>query len=239
MKTLITGASGALGQAIARRLARDGHEVWIHYSTGRKAAETLLRDIEAGGGKGRLLQLDLRSSTDIDERLYPLLSKEGPLDALVNNAGIASEGYMMMLPEERWTDVMEVNLNGFFRVTRACLKGMVQNRAGRIVNVGSLAGAKGTVGQVAYAATKAGLEGATRALAVEMARWNILVNTVAPGPLDQGMGSAEQHEKLIKEIPLGRLGRVEEVAGAVAFLCSEDATYITGQVIPVNGGMGM
>ncbi len=239
MKTLITGAGGALGQAIARRLAADGHEVWIHYSTGRDAAEKLLRDIEGAGGQGRLVQLDLRSSADIDDRLFPLLSKEGPLDVLVNNAGIAGEGYMMMMPEERWTEVMEVNLNGFFRVTRACLKGMVQNRAGRIVNVGSLAGAKGTVGQVAYAATKAGLEGATRALAVEMARWNILVNTVAPGPLDQGMASAEQHEKFIREIPLGRLGKVEEVAGVVAFLCSDDATYITGQVIPVNGGMGM
>jgi NAD(P)-dependent dehydrogenase (short-subunit alcohol dehydrogenase family) len=116
---------------------------------------------------------------------------------------------------------------------------MVQKRGGRIITIGSLAGAKGAIGQTAYAAAKAGLEGATRSLAMEMARWNILVNTVAPGPLDDGMASPEQHEKFIKEIPLGRLGRVEEAAGAVAFLCSDDATYITGQVISVNGGMGM
>jgi len=145
----------------------------------------------------------------------------------------------MLLPDNDWSEVIDVNLGGFFRVTRACLKGMVTKRAGRIVNVGSLAGERGNVGQVAYAASKAGLAGATRALALEMARWNILVNVVSPGPLEVGMAADMDTDTLLKEIPLGRLGRAEEVAGVVSFLCSDDASYITGQVIPVNGGMGM
>jgi 3-oxoacyl-[acyl-carrier protein] reductase len=238
-KALITGASGALGRAVAGRLAADGYEVWLHYSKNKDAADALLLSIEEAGGKGLLVQFDIRNQAEIDANLLPLLSRQGPIDVLVNNAGVPSEGYMMMMPEARWEEVIEINLTGFFRVTRACLKGMVQKRGGRIITIGSLAGAKGAIGQTAYAAAKAGLEGATRSLAMEMARWNILVNTVAPGPLDDGMASPEQHEKFIKEIPLGRLGRVEEAAGAVAFLCSDDATYITGQVISVNGGMGM
>ncbi len=238
-KALITGASGALGRAIAERLATDGFFVWLHFAKNEAAAADVLAAVEQAGGLGRLVQFDVTKPDEIEQRLVPLLSKEGPVDVLVNNAGIPSEGYMMMMPDARWEDVININLNGFFRVTRACLKGMVQQREGRIVNIGSLAGQKGTVGQSAYAASKAGLEGATRVLAHEMARWNILVNTVAPGPLDDGMASKEQHEKFIKEIPLGRLGRVEEAAGAVSFLCSKDASYITGQVIAVNGGMGM
>jgi 3-oxoacyl-[acyl-carrier protein] reductase len=146
---------------------------------------------------------------------------------------------MMMLPDDRWDEVVDVNLSGFFRVTRACLKGMVQKRGGRVINIGSLSGEIGNIGQVAYAASKAGLNGATRALAKEMARWNILVNTVSPGPLDVGMASEIDEDKLKEVIPLGRLGRAEEVAGVVSFLCSDDATYITGQVIQVNGGMGV
>ncbi len=238
-KVLITGAAGALGQAIAFRLAEDGYEVWLHYSKNREGVISLLRAIEEKGGVGKTIGFDIRSQQQIDSELLPLLSKEGPLDILVNNAGIPSEGYMMMMPEDMWEAVIDTNLTGFFRVTRACLKGMVQKRSGRVINIGSLAGAKAAIGQSAYAAAKAGLEGASRALAQEMARWNILVNTVAPGPLDNGMASTEQHEKYIKEIPLGRLGRTEEVAGVVSFLCSKDASYITGQVISVNGGMGM
>jgi 3-oxoacyl-[acyl-carrier protein] reductase len=238
-QALITGASGALGRAVSLRLARDGFDVWLHYAKNRQAAENLLLAVKEQGGTGRLVQFDIRNQSQIDDVLIPLLSENGPLDVLVNNAGIPSEGYMMMMPASMWEEVISVNLTGFFRVTRACLKGMMQKRSGRIINIGSLAGAKGTVGQTAYAAAKAGLEGATRALAQETARWNILVNTVAPGPLDDGMASADQHEKFIQEIPLKRLGRPEEAAGAVAFLCSEDATYITGQVISVNGGMGM
>ena len=238
-KALITGSTGALGSAIARRLSADGFEVWLHHRGKRDVAESLLAEIQTIGGYGRVLQFDLTKSEELDAVLYPALSAFGPVDVLVNNAGTASEGYMMMLPEEKWLGVMDTNLGGFFRVTRACLKGMVQKRGGRVINISSLAGAKGTVGQVAYSASKAGIEGATRTLAVEMARWNILVNAVAPGPLESGMASQDQHAKFIKEIPLGRLGRLDEVAGVVSFLASDDATYLTGQVIAVNGGMGM
>jgi 3-oxoacyl-[acyl-carrier protein] reductase len=157
----------------------------------------------------------------------------------VNNAAVSSEGYMMMQPSSAWQEVVSTNLGGFFLTTRACLKGMVAARQGRIVNIGSLAGARADVGQVAYAATKAALEGATRALAMEMARWNILVNTVAPGPLTCGMADKLPKDKLEPQIPLRRFGEPEEVAGAVSFLCGPDATYITGQVLAVNGGMGM
>ncbi|MCP4601845.1 MAG: 3-oxoacyl-ACP reductase FabG [Proteobacteria bacterium] len=239
MKALITGASGGVGRAIAQRLATDGFEVWIHYSANRESAEVMLDEIQGAGGSGRTVTFDVRNIEEIDRSLVPLLSKEGPLDVLVNNAAVSRDGYMMLLPAENWSEVIDVNLNGFFRVTRACLKGMVEKRRGRIVNIGSLAGERGNIGQVAYAASKAGLEGATRSLALEMARWNILVNTVSPGPLDTGMTADSDRDKYIAMIPLGRLGRAEEIAGVVSFLCSEDASYITGQTISVNGGMGM
>lgn len=238
-KALVTGASGGLGSEIAKRLARDGMEVWIHYRANREGAESLLGEIQASGGSGRTVGFDVARMEEIETELVPLLGEAGPLDVLVNNAGLSNDGYMMMLPEKSWNQVISVNLNGFFGVTRACLKGMVQKRSGRIVNIGSLSGQMGNVGQVAYAATKAGLEGATRVLAREMARWNILVNTVSPGPLEVGMAAPLDRDAVAALIPLGRLGRAEEVAGAVSFLCSADATYITGQVISVNGGMGM
>ena len=231
--------AGGVGRAIAKRLASDGYEVWLHYSKNRDGADAALGEIRELGGSGLLVPFDMRNSTQIDDVLVPLLSKEGPVDVLVNNAGVSSDGYMMLLPEERWDEVMDVNLGGFFRVTRACLKGMVQKRGGRVITIGSLSGEIGNVGQVAYAASKAGLNGATRALAREMARWNILVNTVSPGPLDVGMAVEIEDDTLKEAIPLGRLGTADEVAGVVSFLCSDDATYITGQVIQVNGGMGV
>jgi 3-oxoacyl-[acyl-carrier protein] reductase len=239
LKALITGASGALGQAIACRMAKSGYEIWLHYSSNEEGARNALDQIEKAGGRGRLLGFDLTDSKAIEDVLSPVLSKDGPIQVLINNAGLSNDGYMMMMPEDQWEQVMNVNLGGFFRVTRACLKGMVQQRSGRVINIGSLAGKIGNIGQVAYAASKAGLDGATRALALEMARWNILVNTVAPGPLVAGMANEVAADKLEAMIPLGRLGELEEVAGVVAFLASDEAGYITGQVIHVNGGMGM
>ncbi len=238
-KALVTGAARGLGRAIAARLARDGFEVWINYSRSEAEARELLAAIEAGGGRGRLVPFDVSDAAGVDAALVPALQEHGPVDVLVNNAGVSADGYMMMLPVGDWERVIRVNLGGMFLVTRACLKGMVQQRRGRVVNIGSLAGERGNVGQTAYAASKAGIAGATRALALEMARWNILVNTVSPGPLDVGMAGELGAEKLLPLIPLGRLGRAEEVAGVVSFLCSEDAGYITGQTIPVNGGMGL
>jgi 3-oxoacyl-[acyl-carrier protein] reductase len=239
VKALVTRASRGLGRAIARRLAADGCEVWINYLASQDAAEGLKDEIAGAGGTARLVRFDVSDEQQIESELVPLLADEGPLDVLVNNAGVTADGYLMMLPADDWQRVLAVNLGGFFLTTRACLKGMVRARKGRVINIGSLAGERGNAGQVAYAASKAGLAGATRALALEMARWNILVNTVSPGPLDQGMAADLDTEQLVAQIPLGRLGTVEEVAGVVAFLCTEDAGYITGQLIPVNGGMGL
>ncbi|MCU0661309.1 MAG: SDR family oxidoreductase [Myxococcota bacterium] len=238
-KALITGSSGGLGRAIAKRLALDGFEVWLCYRGREQEARDLATAIGECGGTARLLRFDVASESDVENVLVPALSKDGPLDVLVNNAAVSSEGYMMMQPSSSWQEVVSTNLGGFFLVTRACLKGMVAARKGRIVNIGSLAGSRADVGQVAYAATKAALEGATRALAMEMARWNILVNTVAPGPLTCGMADKLPKDKIEPQIPLRRFGEPEEVAGAVSFLCGPDATYITGQVLAVNGGMGM
>jgi 3-oxoacyl-[acyl-carrier protein] reductase len=220
-------------------LARDGYEVWIHYNSGARDAQSLLDEIREAGGAGRTLGMDVTSEDAVEEILRPLLAEHGPLDVLVNNAGVTANGYMMMQPAGEWEKVMSVNLGGLFLVTRACLKGMVGARRGRIINIGSLAGERGNVGQVAYAASKAGIAGATRALALEMARWNILVNAVSPGPLDVGMAAELDREKLAAQIPLGRVGTAAEVAGVVSFLCCPDASYITGQVISVNGGMGL
>lgn len=229
-----------LGSAVAKRLANEGYEVWLHYGTNEAGAKALAKAIEDSAGKRvRTVGFDVTDASQIEETLVPLLLEHGPIDVLVNNAAVTSQGYMAMLPVDRWNEVMSVNLGGFFLVTRAVLKGMMRKRAGRIINIGSLAGTRASVGQVAYAASKAGLEGATRALAMEVARWNILVNTVAPGPLTAGMAEELDMDELKKQIPLGRLGDPAEVAGVVAFLCGEDASYLTGQVISVNGGMGM
>ena len=239
MRTLVTGASRGLGRAIAARLAADGHEVWVHYNSSAAEAEAVLAGIEAKGGRGRLVRFDVSSEEEVAAALGPLIAEHGPVEALVNNAGATADGYLAMLPAADWRRVLAVNLDGFFFVTRACLKGMMARREGRVVNVASLAGERGNVGQVAYAASKAGLIGATKALALEMARWNVLVNAVSPGPLDVGMAADLDREKLHPLIPLGRVGKGGEVAGAVSFLLSKDASYITGQVISVNGGMGM
>jgi 3-oxoacyl-[acyl-carrier protein] reductase len=239
VRTLVTGAGRGLGRAIAAHLAADGHEIWAHCNTSAAEAERLVEEIAAAGGRARLVRFDVSSEEAVEGALRPLIAEHGPIEAVVNNAGVTSNGYLAMLPAEEWRRVLSVNLDGFFFVTRACLKGMLAARRGRIVNVASLAGERGNVGQVAYAASKAGLIGATKALALEVARWNVLVNAVSPGPLDVGMAAELNGDELKALIPLGRLGRGEEVAGTVSFLLSDAASYITGQVLSVNGGMGM
>lgn len=236
---LITGASRGLGKAIALRLAKDGLSVIINYQSNKEAAEDTLRQVQEAGGTGELLPFDVSDAQAIDKALETWSDNhpDDYISVLVNNAGIRQDNLMIFMQEEQWSKVLDTTLNGFFFITRRLLKDMMTHRNGRIINMASLSGLKGLPGQTNYSAAKAALIGATKALAQEVAARKVTVNAIAPGFIATDMTKELDEAELKKLIPLGRFGKPEEVAALTSFLASDDAAYITGQVISINGGL--
>ncbi len=234
---LVTGASRGIGRAIALELASCGCFVYVNYQSNEAAARQTLEEISKIGGKGNLLSFDVTEEEDSHRGIAKILEEKQSIDILVNNAGIKKDGLMIRMKQDQWQNVLDVNLNGFFHVTKFAVKAMLSKKYGRIVNIASTSGQAGQAGQVNYSASKAGIIGATKALAKEMAPRNITVNAVAPGFIETEMTQGLDQNKILSMIPAGRMGSAQEVAHAVAFLCSSRASYITGQVLGVNGGI--
>jgi 3-oxoacyl-[acyl-carrier protein] reductase len=236
---LVTGGSNGIGRAISIAVAGMGYHVLINYSSNDAAAEETMSAISAKGGSAELLKFDVSKRTEVEKNLDSWIDSntESIIEVLVNNAGITKDNLMIWMKSEEWEDVINVNLNSFFYVTRMLLKGMVSNRYGRIVNVVSLSGLKGVGGQTNYSASKGGVIAATRSLAQEVAKKNVTVNAVAPGFIHSEMTKNLNEKDFKNYIPMQRFGKPEEVANAVAFLVSEKASYITGEVLSINGGI--
>ena len=236
---LVTGASRGIGRAIAVRLATMGYRVIVNYLSNTSAAEETLAQIRQVGGEGELLPFDVADREAVTSALeqWTEAHPDAVIEVLVNTAGIRRDGLLMWMPEAGWYSVVRTNLDGFFNVTQPLLKNMLVQRYGRIVNVVSLSGIKGMPGQTNYSAAKGGLIAATKALAQEVAKKQVTVNAVAPGFIRTEMTADLDEAALRKTVPLGRFGEPEEGADLVAFLVSKQASYITGEVISINGGI--
>jgi 3-oxoacyl-[acyl-carrier protein] reductase len=238
---LVTGASRGIGEAIARRLAAEGAEV-VGAARSAEALEKVVAGIREGGGKASALALDLADPVSIETGVKSVLAGHGQIDVLVNNAGVAEDNLVMRMSKDAWDRVIATNLTGVFLLTQAVIKAMLRKRYGRIVNVTSVVGLMGNAGQANYAASKAGLVGLTKSVARELASRNITCNAVAPGFIATAMTDKmtdAARESLTGQIPLGRLGVPDDVAAAVAWLASDEASYVTGTVVNVSGGLYM
>jgi len=234
---IVTGGSRGIGRAVCVELARCGYQLVINYHQNEEAAEQTLALVREQGSDGELARFDVADAEAAAAALEPLVARNDNLQVLVNNAGVAVDGLMTWMSAETWQRVTRTTLDGFFNCTSPVLKQMVKNKHGRIVNISSVSALIGNRGQVNYSAGKAGLIGATRSLAAEVSRLNVRVNVVAPGLIDTDMIEDVPRDVVKKLIPIGRIGKPQEVAAVVRFLCSDDASYICGQVIGVNGGM--
>lgn len=239
---IVTGGSRGIGRAISIRLASMGAMVYINYVSRPDAAETTMKLIEEAGGRGALVQFDVADAEQVQTAFKQIVAEAGSIDILVNNAGITRDGLLARMKDSDWDEVLTTNLKGAFLCVKAALKPMMKKKWGRVVNISSVVGFSGNAGQVNYAAAKAGISGLTKSMAREVASRNITVNAVAPGYIVTEMTeamSAEAQAKIKSEIPMASLGTPEDVAGAVAYLVSDDGRYLTGQTLHVNGGMYM
>lgn len=239
---LVTGGAGGIGRATALALARAGHRVAVCYRSDKEGATDTAAAAREAGAEALALPADVVDPGALDEAFKEVEATWGPVQILVNNAGVTKDGLILRMSDAQWTDVVRTNLDGAFFAIRRAAPGMVKGRFGRIVNIGSASGSTGSAGQANYAAAKAGLIGLTRSVARELASRNITCNLVAPGPIATAMLEPLPEERvaeLARLTAVGRLGTPEEVAAAVAFLCSEVAGYITGAVVPVDGGLSM
>ncbi len=239
MYALVTGGSRGIGRAVAVRLAGEGIPVIVNYTSNQAKAEETAAVIASAGGAAELLRFDVSDTEAVDAALegWEAAHPDDYIGILVNNAGIRQDSLMIFMQNAQWNSVLDTTLGGFFNVTRRVLKNMLTRRYGRIINISSLSGLKGLPGQSNYSAAKAGLIGATKALAQEVAPRKVTVNCVAPGFISTDMTADLDEKELRKMIPAGRFGKPEEVAALVAFLASEEAAYITGQTVSVNGGL--
>lgn len=239
---LVTGASRGIGKAIACKLAREGAKVIINYNGSKEKAEAVKSEIEAAGGQAEVYQCDVSDYTACETFIQTVIKEEGSLDILVNNAGITKDGLLMKMSEGDFDKVLDTNLKGAFNTIRFASRQMLRQKGGRIINMSSVVGVSGNAGQANYAASKAGVIGLTKAAARELASRGITVNAIAPGFIETDMTdvlSDKVKEASEAQIPLGHFGKPEDVAAAAAFLASEEAGYITGQVLHVDGGMVM